>query len=62
MLFGSVLALDDQTLVLIAGNATLTLVVLALIYRPLVLECVDPSCARSAGPARRRTSLSSDWW
>src|SRR6266852_2893726 len=34
-LFGSVLALDDQTLILIAGNATVTLVVLALIYRPL---------------------------
>src|SRR4029077_5799300 len=42
VLFGSVLALDDQALVLIAGNATLTLAVLALIYRPLVLECVDP--------------------
>ena len=36
VLFGSVLALDDPTLVLIAGNATLVLVVLAMIYRPLV--------------------------
>src|SRR5713101_6696918 len=35
VLFGNVLALDDQTLLLIAGNATLTLIVLALIYRPL---------------------------
>jgi zinc/manganese transport system permease protein len=55
VLFGSVLALDDQTLVLIAGNATLTLVVLALIYRPLVLECVDPgfmhSVSRAGAPA-----------
>src|SRR5512140_2859175 len=42
VLFGSVLALDDPTLLLIATNATITLVVLALIYRPLVLECVDP--------------------
>src|SRR5246127_1808969 len=32
VLFGNVLALDDQTLILIAGNATVTLVVLALIY------------------------------
>ena len=47
VLFGSVLALDDPTLVLIAGNATLTLVVLAMIYRPLVLECVDPGFMRS---------------
>jgi zinc/manganese transport system permease protein len=51
VLFGSVLALDDQTLVLIAGNATLTLVVLALIYRPLVLECVDPGFMHSVSRA-----------
>jgi zinc/manganese transport system permease protein len=50
-LFGSVLALDDQTLILIAGNATVTLVVLALIYRPLVLECVDPGFLRSVSRA-----------
>jgi len=41
VLFGTVLALDDQTLLLIAANATLTLIVLAVIYRPLVIECVD---------------------
>jgi zinc/manganese transport system permease protein len=55
VLFGSVLALDDQTLILIAGNATVTLIVLALIYRPLVIECVDPgfmrSVSRAGGPA-----------
>jgi zinc/manganese transport system permease protein len=50
-LFGSVLALDNQTLILIAGNATVTLVVLALIYRPLVLECVDPGFLRSVSSA-----------
>src|SRR3982750_1940244 len=41
VLFGSVLGLDDQTLLLIAVNATVTLIVLAVIYRPLVIECVD---------------------
>jgi zinc/manganese transport system permease protein len=46
-LFGSVLALDDPTLILIAVNATVTLLGLALIYRPLVLECVDPNFLRS---------------
>jgi zinc/manganese transport system permease protein len=51
VLFGSVLALDDQTLLLIAGNATLTLIVLALIYRPLVIECVDPGFMRSVSSA-----------
>src|SRR2546428_13784819 len=35
VLFGTVLALDDQTLLLIAAIASVTLVVLALIYRPL---------------------------
>jgi zinc/manganese transport system permease protein len=50
-LFGSVLALDDQTLTLIAGIATVSLVVMALIYRPLVLECVDPGFLRSVSRA-----------
>src|SRR3954451_18946339 len=54
-LFGTVLALDDQTLVLIAAIASITLAALALIYRPLLLECVDPgylrSVSRSGGPA-----------
>lgn len=47
VLFGSVLALDDPTLILLSGSATVTLVFLALIYRPLVLECVDPGYLRS---------------
>jgi zinc/manganese transport system permease protein len=51
VLFGNVLALDNQTLLLIAGNATITLVVLALIYRPLVIECVDPGFLRSVSRA-----------
>ena len=51
VLFGNVLALDDQTLVMIAANATLTLIVLALIYRPLVIECVDPVFLRTVSRA-----------
>src|ERR687890_266216 len=39
-LFGSVLAVDDATLLLIASITTLSLALFALIYRPLVLECV----------------------
>ena len=50
-LFGSVLALDDQTLILIAVNATVTLLGLALVYRPLLLECVDPGFLRSVSRA-----------
>ena len=50
-LFGSVLALDDPTLLLIAAITTLSLAVLAVIYRPLVLECVDPGFLRSVSRA-----------
>ena len=54
-LFGSVLAVDDPTLLLMVGIASVSLVVLALIWRPLVLECVDPgflrSVSRAGGPA-----------
>jgi zinc/manganese transport system permease protein len=54
-LFGSVLALDDQTLLLIVSITTVSLFTLALIWRPLVLECVDPgflrSVSRAGGPA-----------
>jgi zinc/manganese transport system permease protein len=54
-LFGSVLAIDDPALMLIAGIASVSLIVLALIWRPLVLECVDAgflrSVSRSGGPA-----------
>jgi zinc/manganese transport system permease protein len=54
-LFGSVLALDDQTLILMAAITTLSLIVFAVIWRPLVLESVDPgflrSVSRAGGPA-----------
>ena len=50
-LFGSVLALDDRTLELIGINTTVTLIGLALIYRPLVIECFDPGYLRSVSRA-----------
>jgi zinc/manganese transport system permease protein len=51
VLFGNVLALDDQTLLAIAINATITMFILALIWRPLVIECVDPLFLRSVSRA-----------
>ena len=54
VLFGSVLALDNDALILLGEISTVTLLVLALLYRPLVMECVDPGYLRSvsrAGPA-----------
>jgi zinc/manganese transport system permease protein len=47
VLFGDILAMDDQTLLVVAFNATLTLTVLAVIYRPLVIESVDPLFLRT---------------
>jgi zinc/manganese transport system permease protein len=62
VLFGTVLALDDQALLLVASISTLSLLVLAVIYRPLVLECFDRnSCARPATLARPPISTSSCW-
>ncbi|MCJ2051295.1 metal ABC transporter permease [Methylobacterium sp. J-070] len=53
-LFGSVLALDDAALSLLGAISTLSLMALAVIYRPLVMECVDPlflrTVSRSGGP------------
>ena len=51
VLFGNILAMDDQTLLVIAFNATVTLIVLAIIYRPLVIECVDPLFLRTVSRA-----------
>ncbi|MDO5625750.1 MAG: metal ABC transporter permease [Pseudomonadota bacterium] len=47
VLFGSVLALDDAALGLLVGIAVATLAALALLYRALVLECLDPAFLRS---------------
>jgi zinc/manganese transport system permease protein len=49
VLFGSVLALDDTALMLIGGISTLTLVTLAVIFRPLVVESIDPVFLASVG-------------
>jgi len=53
VLFGSVLALDDATLILLAAIASVTLIALAALYRPLVLETIDAgflaSVSRSGG-------------
>ncbi|WP_397475902.1 metal ABC transporter permease [Pusillimonas sp.] len=47
VLFGTVLGLNDAALLLVAASASVTLPALALIYRPLVLECLDPAFLRA---------------
>jgi zinc/manganese transport system permease protein len=57
VLFGTVLALDDAAMLLLASIASITLLTLALLYRPLVLECVDPTFLRSVSGAGTPTHL-----
>jgi len=47
VLFGTVLAVDNPALILVASITTLTLFTLAIIYRPLIVECFDPGFLRS---------------
>ncbi len=48
-LFGSVLAVDQGSMFLISSIATVTLITTAVIYRPLVYECFDPSFLNKMG-------------
>ena len=47
VLFGTVLALDDAALILLCVIASLSTLTLAVVFRPLVLECADPNFLRS---------------
>jgi zinc/manganese transport system permease protein len=47
VLFGTVLGLDDASLLLVTISSSITLVVLAMIFRPLVVECLDPGFLRA---------------
>jgi len=57
LLFGDILALDDPALLLVAGTASLTLVVIALIYRPLLAECFDPLFVAASGGKGARVQM-----
>jgi zinc/manganese transport system permease protein len=57
VLFGTVLALDDAALILIGAIATLTMLTLSAIYRPLILECLDPMFLRSVSRTSSPTHL-----
>ena len=47
VLFGTVLSLDNKSLLLIGAIATISMIGLAVIYRPLVMECIDAQFLRS---------------
>jgi len=46
VLFGSLLAVDSHALILVAAIAVFTLLTLALIFRPLVIDAFDPDFLR----------------
>ena len=49
ILFGAILAVDNTSLYLVGGATTVTLVGLAAIYRPLVVECFNPGFLAAMG-------------
>ncbi|MCE2951811.1 MAG: metal ABC transporter permease [Alphaproteobacteria bacterium] len=49
ILFGTILSVNTPALLLIAIITTLTLLTLAVIYRPLILECFDPGFMKALG-------------
>ena len=57
VLFGTVLALNNDALMMIGAVATISLIALALIWRPLVAECLDPNFLRSVSGAGQPVHL-----
>jgi len=49
VLFGTILAVDDRSLLLVSAIASFSIAALAVIYRPLLVECFDPGFLRSVG-------------
>src|ERR1700736_2131701 len=49
LLFGSILTVGNTALILMGGIATSSLLLLAVIYRPLVVECFDPGFLQAVG-------------
>ncbi|WP_367433416.1 metal ABC transporter permease [Snodgrassella alvi] len=47
LLFGSILSVDKSALTLVAIVSSISMLVLALIYRPLMLESIDPLFLRA---------------
>lgn len=49
LLFGNILGVDEPGLILVSCVATVSLLTLALLYRPLLVESFDPVFLRSVG-------------
>jgi zinc/manganese transport system permease protein len=55
MLFGDILAIDNNALLLVTLVSSITLAAIAIFYRELVIECFDPDFLR-AGKRKTQTS------
>ncbi|HEV7716443.1 MAG TPA: metal ABC transporter permease, partial [Steroidobacteraceae bacterium] len=49
LLFGTVLAVDNAGLVLVAAASTFVLLALAILYRPLIMDCLDRNFLSALG-------------
>jgi zinc/manganese transport system permease protein len=49
ILFGDVFQMNNESIFFAAGVATISLLVMAIIYRPLIIECFDPSFLKTKG-------------
>jgi zinc/manganese transport system permease protein len=49
ILFGSILAVDNVSLLMVSTIASVTMLALALAFRALVMECFDPGFMRAIG-------------
>ena len=58
-LFGSILGIDDETLILIGVTATITLISFAIMIRPLITSTIDPVFHASQ---TRHPGLVSQWF
>lgn len=57
VLFGTVLGLDDNALLLVTACATITLLALGALYRMLVAECLDPGFLQATGGGGQRVHM-----
>ncbi len=49
ILFGNVLAVDNDALVLLTSTASISLLTMAVIYRPFIIECFDSNFLKAQG-------------
>jgi zinc/manganese transport system permease protein len=57
ILFGSALAINKASLLVIGVVSSITLLALAILYRPLIIECFDPDYFRMIGGKGARNHL-----